>query len=261
MAQGAVSAIKQGVDFLHQGRIALESTKKTVDGVVADVKAIKNIFDWFIGLFISKPKAETAKPVAKAAAKSKPSAAKEKSYQQLESELIRDIGENLGLLFDTQQQINTYYEELEEDSKTNYDPTQNTSKKAIQRVIIQLELEKLMEATREAMVYSPPECKDMYSRFLLMYGKIGVGIMQQWESDVAIDELKVAADIKAWWDRYRPRMLRQQQYPTNSIPKLRHHPHQLHPQQVQLIAVVVLIHHLMLVQQILLKSIPLVLEP
>ncbi len=157
---------------MHQGRIALESTKKTVDGVVADVKAIKNIFDWFIGLFISKPKAETAKPVAKTAAKSKPSAAKEKSYQQLESELIRDIGENLGLLFDTQQQINTYYEELEEDSKTNYDPTQNTSKKAIQRVIIQLELEKLMEATREAMVYSPPECKDMYSRFLLMYGKI-----------------------------------------------------------------------------------------
>ncbi len=157
---------------MHQGRIALESTKKTVDGVVADVKAIKGIFDWFIGLFISKPKAETAKPIAKTAAKSKPSAAKEKSYQQLESELIRDIGENLGLLFDTQQQINTYYEELEEDSKTNYDPTQNTSKKAIQRVIIQLELEKLMEATREAMVYSPPECKDMYSRFLLMYGKI-----------------------------------------------------------------------------------------
>ena len=172
LAQGAVSAIKQGVDFLHQGRIALESTKKTVDGVVADVKAIKNIFDWFIGLFVSKPKTETAKPVAKAAAKSKPSAAKQKSYQQLESELLRDIGENLGVLFDTQQQINTYYEELEEDSKANYDPTQNTSKKAIERVIIQLELEKLMESTREAMVYSPPECKDMYSRFLLMYGKI-----------------------------------------------------------------------------------------
>ena len=172
LAQGAFSAIKQGVDFLHAGRIQLEGAKKTIDGAMADVKAIKGIFDWFIGLFISKPKAETAKPVAKAAAKSKPSAAKEKSYQQLESELIRDIGENLGILFDTQQQINTYYEELEEDSKANYDPTQNTSKKAIQRVIIQLELEKLMEATREAMVYSPPECKDMYTRFLLMYGKI-----------------------------------------------------------------------------------------
>ena len=172
LAQGAVSAIKQGVDFLHQGRIALESTKKTVDGVVADVKAIKNIFDWFIGLFASKPKAETAKPVAKAAAKTKPSAVKQKSYEQLETELIKEIGENIGLLFDTQQQINTYYEELEEDSKANYDPTQNTSKKAIERVIIQLELEKLMESTREAMVYSPPACKDLYSRFLLMYGKI-----------------------------------------------------------------------------------------
>lgn len=172
LAQGAVSAIKQGVDFLHQGRIALDSAKKTVDGAMADVKAIKGFFDWFIGLFRPAPKADVTKPISQAPAKSKPSAAKEKSYQQLESELIRDIGENLGILFDTQQQINTYYEELEEDSKANYDPTQNTSKKAIQRVIIQLELEKLMEQTREAMVYSPPECKDMYSRFLLMYGKI-----------------------------------------------------------------------------------------
>lgn len=174
LAQGAVSAIKQGVDFLHQGRIALDSAKKTVDGAMADVKAIKGIFDWFIGLFRPAPKVDIAKAVTKAPAKAKPAAAakQQQSYQQLESQLIRDIGENLGILFDTQQQINTYYEELEEDSKTNYDPTQNTSKKAIERVIIQLELEKLMESTREAMVYSPPACKDMYSRFLLMYGKI-----------------------------------------------------------------------------------------
>ena len=48
-------------------------------------------------------------------------------------------------------------------------------------------------------------------------GKIGVGIMQQWESEVAIDELKVAADIKAWWDRYRPVMLCYDKYATQSI--------------------------------------------
>lgn len=48
-------------------------------------------------------------------------------------------------------------------------------------------------------------------------GKIGVGIMQQWESEVAIDELKVAADIKTWWDRYRPTMLCFDKYATASI--------------------------------------------
>ncbi len=52
---------------------------------------------------------------------------------------------------------------------------------------------------------------------LMPDGKIGVGIMQQWESDVAIDELKVATDIKAWWDRYRPRMLCYDKYATASI--------------------------------------------
>jgi hypothetical protein len=69
LAQGAFSAIKQGCEFLHQGRIQLEGAKKTIDGAMADVKAIKGIFDWFIGLFISKPKTDIAKPLAKAAAR------------------------------------------------------------------------------------------------------------------------------------------------------------------------------------------------
>ena len=175
MAQGAVSAIKQGCDFLHQGRIQLESAKKTAEGVLDDVKAIKNIFSWFIGLFAPKEKTvnDTAKPVAKASAKpAAKAAAATQSYEQLELNLIKEIGENLGLLFDTQQQINNYYIELEETSKTNYDPTQNTSKKAIERVLVELQMEKLLEQTREAMVYAPAELKNLYSRFLVMYGRI-----------------------------------------------------------------------------------------
>ena len=174
LAQGAFSAIKQGCEFLHQGRIQLEGAKKTIDGAMADVKAIKGIFDWFIGLFISKPKVDIAKPIAKSAPKSKPAAAakQQQSYEQLELELIKSVGENIGILFDTQQQINTYYQELEEDSKTNYNPDQNTSKKAIERALIELQLEKLMEQTREAMVYAPAELKDLYTRFLKMHGQI-----------------------------------------------------------------------------------------
>ena len=175
LAQGAFAAIKQGVDFLHAGRIQLEGAKKTIDGAMADVKAIKGIFSWFIGLFAPKEKtaSDTAKPVAKAPAKpAAKAAAATQSYEQLELNLIKEIGENLGLLFDTQQQINNYYIELEETSKTNYDPTQNTSKKAIERVLVELQMEKLLEQTREAMVYAPAELKNLYSRFLVMYGRI-----------------------------------------------------------------------------------------
>ena len=169
-AQTAVGFIKQGCALLHEGRMELEGAKKTAEQVIGDVKAIKGIFDWFIGLFVSKPaKPAEEKPVAKAKAKA---TKQQQSYEELELKLIKDIGDNIGVLFDTQQQITNFYLELEETSKTNYDPTQNTSKKAIERALIELQLEKLMEQTREAMVYAPPELKDLYSRFLKMHAKI-----------------------------------------------------------------------------------------
>lgn len=154
--------------MLHQGRMELENAKSTVEGVLADVKAIRGIWDWFCNLFASKPAStDTAKPVVQAKI-----ARQQQSYEELEIVLIRDIGERLGTLFDTQQQINNYYAELEEESKARYDPTQNTSKKAIERALIELQMEKLMEQVREAMVYAPAELKDLYSRFLKMHAKI-----------------------------------------------------------------------------------------
>ena len=183
-AQTAVGFIKQGCALLHEGRMELEGAKKTVDQVIGDVKAIKGIFDWFIGLFVSKPAAEAPKPVAKK------KAAAQQSYEELELKLIKDIGDNIGVLFDTQQQITNFYLELEETSKTNYDPTQNTSKKAIERALIELQLEKLMEQVREAMVYAPPELKDLYSRFLRMYKKIEQE--QEWARSETIRKARLA---------------------------------------------------------------------
>ena len=157
--------------MLHEGRMELEGAKKTIDGVIGDVKAIKGIFQWFIGLFASKSDkpVNAPKPVAKAKAKA---VAAQQSYEEMELKLIKDIGEKLGMLFDTQQQINNYYHELEEENKTNYNPEQNNSKKAIERALIELQMEKLMETVREAMVYAPAELKDLYSRFLKMHAKI-----------------------------------------------------------------------------------------
>jgi len=157
--------------MLHEGRMELEGAKKTVEGVLADVKAIKGIFQWFIGLFAPKSDkpVDAPKPMAKAKAKA---VAAQQSYEEMELKLIKDIGDKLGMLFDTQQQINDYYHELEEESKTNYNPEQNNSKKAIERALIELQMEKLFEQVREAMVYAPAELKDLYSRFLKMHAKI-----------------------------------------------------------------------------------------
>ncbi len=170
----------------------LEGAKKTVEGVIADVKAIKNIWNWFIGLLSGKPKSKSTEEAPKSLAKAKTASKKQQTYEEMELLLIKDIGERLGLLFDTQQQINNYYRALEEESKTVYDPEQNSSKKAIERTLIELQMEKLLEQVREAMVYAPAELKDLYSRFLKMYAKI------EQEQEWARSEMIRRARIQRW---------------------------------------------------------------
>jgi phage terminase large subunit-like protein len=52
---------------------------------------------------------------------------------------------------------------------------------------------------------------------ILPDGRIGVGILQTWESQLSVDDLKIAADIKAWADEYRPRQICFDKYATQSI--------------------------------------------
>ena len=179
----------------------LEGAKKTVEGVLADVKAIKGIWQWLIGLLNPKPKSKSTEEAPKPLAKAKTASKKQQSYEEMELLLIKDIGEKLGLLFDTQQQINNYYRSLEEESKNVYDPDQNSSKKAIERTLIELQLEKLMEQVREAMVYAPAELKDLYGRFLKMYAKI------EQEQEWARSEMIRRARIERW--RQEQREIRQ----------------------------------------------------
>ena len=179
----------------------LEGAKKTVEGVIADVKAIKNIWNWLIGLLSGKPKSKSTEEAPKPLAKAKTASKKQQSYEEMELLLIKDIGEKLGLLFDTQQQINNHYRSLEEESKNVYDPDQNSSKKAIERTLIELQLEKLMEQVREAMVYAPSELKDLYGRFLKMYAKI------EQEQEWARSEMIRRARIERW--RQEQREIRQ----------------------------------------------------
>jgi phage terminase large subunit-like protein len=52
---------------------------------------------------------------------------------------------------------------------------------------------------------------------ILPDGRIGVGILETWESLVSIDELQVAAAIKGWADIYRPRQICFDKYATQTI--------------------------------------------
>jgi len=52
---------------------------------------------------------------------------------------------------------------------------------------------------------------------LLPDGRIAVGILQKWESQIAVDDLKIAVGIKEWCDKYRPRMVCFDKYATQSI--------------------------------------------
>ncbi|NBX88336.1 MAG: hypothetical protein EBQ97_07470, partial [Bacteroidetes bacterium] len=54
---------------------------------------------------------------------------------------------------------------------------------------------------------------------LLPDGRIGVGILEEWRSDVAVDDLKIAAGIKEWCDKYMPRQVLFDQYATATIAK------------------------------------------
>ena len=48
-------------------------------------------------------------------------------------------------------------------------------------------------------------------------GRIGVGIAQTWESQVSVDDLKIAVDIKTWADKYLPRKICYDKYATQTI--------------------------------------------
>lgn len=175
--------------MLHEGRMELEGAKKTIEGVMADVKAIKGIWDWLLGLFNPKPKSkpeDAPKPLAKAKAASK----KQQTYEEVELQTINEVGVQLGNFFDIQAQLNNYYASLEAESKEHYDPDQNTSKKAIERALVELQMENLDAQIREQMtVYAPVELKAIYTRFLKMYAKIQQE--QEWARSEEVKKLRL----------------------------------------------------------------------
>jgi len=55
------------------------------------------------------------------------------------------------------------------------------------------------------------------AKFNQATGKIEIGLMQLWTSDVAIDDLKMAADVHGWAQKFKPRVIMYDKYATASI--------------------------------------------
>jgi hypothetical protein len=167
--------------MLKEGRAAIDQFKDDAEGVVSEVKAtietVSGLWDWVVGLFGFVPKEPTASEVV-AAASPKPVAKKKKQREpeqdaeSLQMKVVHEVSQNLGRFFDIQHKIQTHYKNLEDESLHVYEEGQNYAVKAIERVEVELQLEELSVKIRETMVYAPRELKDLYSRFLHMYGKI-----------------------------------------------------------------------------------------
>jgi len=183
--------------MLREGKAEIDKFKKTVEGGVKDARAIykevTGLWGWLKSLFklspavppIKAPEPATAKP-AKKTREPEPTA------EELQAQIINSVGQQLGVFFDVQQKLTHHYKTLEETSTNVYNPDQNHAKAAIERALVELQLENLGQEIREAMVYAPKELKDIYGRFLKMYGKI------QEEQEFARQQQIRKARYEAW---------------------------------------------------------------
>jgi Tfp pilus assembly major pilin PilA len=208
-AQGIVAGIRQGCELLSQGKQEITKLKKTVEGGVADAKAIYSevagLWSWITGLFGAKPAAKPTATVAPAAAASKPSKinykpkpAEQLTYEEYQTQAVHKICEQLKQFFEIRRQLIEYCHQLEEESKT----TTDIEGAALDRIQIEMQLEQMTVQIRETMIYTPKEIglQSIYSRFLKMYDQI----LEEREFDRA---LKRKQEIDAKWQReYRQRI-------------------------------------------------------
>lgn len=172
--------------MLREGQAIVKEFQSDAEGVVGQVtetvNQIKGLLEWAKGLWAQVAglfgAVEPSAPAIAPAPSSKPVAKKKKQREPepdaaiLQMQVVHDVSQQLGKFFDLQQQIINHYAELEETSMHVYEESQNHAMKAIERVEVELQMEEMTVLIRETMVYAPKELKDLYTRFLQMYGRI-----------------------------------------------------------------------------------------
>lgn len=163
MANGAVAAIKKGCQLY-----------KDIKSAAGDVSAVlKDIDKQFAGKKVSK---EQAQKIAEKKAEFKEAATTDPN------DVISRIGNQLGDFFEAFDKIEQLFYEEEKQAYQVYEGEDSVSKRALQRVLIRSRLQMMETEMREIMIYqSPPELKDLWSRFEVMREQIGREQKKAWE--------------------------------------------------------------------------------
>ena len=216
-AQGIVAGIRQGCEFLREGKAQIGEVKKAIGEVKAFVGEAKGVWAelqalWAMvaGLFgAQKPKQAQQKPVVASdttkehvakTEKQRHEPKRELSYEEYQAHAIHDICEKLKAFFEIKRQLAEHCQQLEEESKT----TTDIEGAALDRIQIEMQMEAMTVQIREAMIYTPKEIglADIYSRFLKMYDQI----LEEREFDRQL-KAKRARDDK-WRREYRSNLLK-----------------------------------------------------
>ena len=190
-----VKNIQAGCDLYKQAKESFVEIKRTGEEVVAIGKELHGFWNQLLAFFGSKPKPQSAKPVGKA---------KKSDYVAVdETQVKADIVKNLSEFFKLQEQLETHIRESEERARTVvFADDVNLMEEALNRVLAQQEMERLVVQIRECMVYqSPPEMGALYSEVFAM--KDVIAAEQQ--------KARKKRDAEQWQRKERERLLAEKQ--------------------------------------------------
>ena len=190
-----VKNIQAGCDLYKQAKEQFVSIKRTADEVVAIGKEVKGFWGSLRKLFGGSPKPQATKSVAKA---------KKSDYVAVdETQVKADIVKNLSEFFKLQEQLEAHIRESEEKARTVvFADDVNLMEEALNRVLAQQEMERLVVQIRECMVYqSPPEMGALYSEVFSMRDIIAA------EQEKA----RKKRDAESWLRKERERLLAEKQ--------------------------------------------------
>lgn len=190
-----VKNIQAGCELYKQAKESFVEIRNTANEVVAIGKEVKGFWGSLRKLFGGSPKPEATKSVAKA---------KKSDYVAVEETQVKaDIVKNLTEFFKLQEQLEAHIRESEEKARTVvFSDDVNLMEEALNRVLAQQEMERLVVQIRECMVYqSPPEMGALYSEVFSM-------------RDIIAEEQAKARkmrDAEQWQRKERERLLAEKQ--------------------------------------------------
>ncbi len=190
-----VKNIQAGCDLYKQAKESFVEIRNTANEVVAIGKEVKGIWETLLGFFGNKPKPQVAKPVGK----SKKSDFVPVDETQVKAEIVKNLSE----FFKLQEKLEEHIRESEEKARTVvFADDVNLMEEALNRVLAQQEMERLVVQIRECMVYqSPPEMGALYSEVFSMRDIIAA------EQEKA----RKKRDAESWLRKERERLLAEKQ--------------------------------------------------